>query len=376
MGAICHSLVCINSEGSTGVGLMKYTVITRTLIIFALLLFGLAVVGGANELNKSATTSALKVALLDFGPVGDHGWTFEGHAGATKMAKKLPYVSLSERESASGPDAAQILREYAENGCELIFCHSGSFGEAIQEVAPKYPNVTFMWCGGQEKLAPNVGTYYERFYQAAYLTGIVAGSMTKTNKIAAVEPIADPQVVMAINAFARGMASVNPQARLHVSWVGSWYDPQREKQLALGLINEGCDVITHGSDSDATGEAAEETGTYFISCGSNTARFFPHVFLTGAIWNWEPIMADIVEDVHNGTWADHPEQDWWYGLAEGAVEMAPFSDLVPPDTRRLVEEKQKAVSRGELEIFPGMSDEDLQKMHYLEPNVVGELPKL
>jgi basic membrane protein A len=292
------------------------------------------------------------------------------------MAKKLPYVSLSERESASGPNATQILREYAEKGCELIFCHSESFGEAILEVAPEYPNVTFMWCGGQVKLAPNAGTYYERFYQAAYLTGIVGGLMTKTNKIAAVEPIADPQVVMAINAFARGMADVNPQARLIVKWVGSWYDPQKEKQLALGLINEGCDIITHGSDSDATGEAAEETGTYFLSCGSNTARFFPHVFLTGAVWNWEPIMTDIVEAVHNGTWAAHPGQDWWYGLAEGAVELAPFSDLVPVDLRWLVEEKQKAIRRGELEIFPGMSNQDLLKMHYLEPNVVGELPKL
>ena len=354
---------------------MKCTVITWTLILFALHLFSTAGVGSANELNKSATTSELKVALLDYGPIGDHGWTFEGHAGAAKMAQKLPYVNLSERENAAGPYASQIMREYAENGTELIFCHSGSFGEAIQDVAPKYPNVTFMWCGGSVKLAPNVGTYYERFYQAAYLTGIVAGSMTKTNKIAAVEPIADPQVVMATNAFARGMASVNPHARLYVLWVGSWYDPPKEKQLALGLIEDGCDVITHGSDSDATGEAAEETGTYFISCGSNTARFFPHVFLTGAIWNWEPIMTDIVEDVRNGTWAAHPGQDWWYGMAEGAVELAPFSDLVPAGCIRLVEEKQKAIRRGELEIFPGMSDQDLLKMHYLETNVVGELPE-
>lgn len=354
---------------------MKCAFVTRTLILFALLLFGFAGVGDANELNKSSTTSEIKVVLLDYGPVGDHGWTFEGHAGAAKMAKKLPYVSLFERESASGPNATQIMREYAENGCDLIFCHSGSFGEAIQEVAPEYPNVTFMWCGGNMKLAPNVGTYYERFYQAAYLTGMVAGRMTKTNKIAAVEPIADPQVVMAINAFARGMASVNPQAWLIVKWVGSWYNPQKEKQLALGLIKDGCDVITHGSDSDATGEAAEETGTYFISCGSNTARFFPHVFLTGAVWNWEPIMTDIVEDVHNGTWAAHPGQNWWYGLAEGAVELAPFSDMVPVDIKRQVEEKQKAISRGELDIFPGMSDQDLLKMHYLEPNVVSELPE-
>ena len=86
-------------------------------------------------------------------------------------------------------------------------------------------------------------------------------------------------------------------------------------------------------------------------------------------------MTDIVEDVHNGTWAAHPGQNWWYGLAEGAVELAPFSDMVPVDIKRQVEEKQKAISRGELDIFPGMSDQDLLKMHYLEPNVVSELPE-
>lgn len=332
--------------------------------------------GSADEINNSETTSELKVALLDYGPIGDHGWTYEGRMGAVRMARRLPYVSLSESENASGSNASQVLREYAQNGTEMIFCHSGSFGEAIQEVAPEYPNVIFMWCGGREKLALNVGTYYERIYQAEFLAGIVAGLMTKTNKIAAVEPVLDPQVVMAINAFARGIASVNSQAMLHVEWVRSWYDPAKEKQLALSLIKDGCDVITHGSDSDATGEAAEETGTYFISFGSNTARFFPHVFLTGAVWNWEPIMTDIAESVHNGTWSSRTQQDWWYGMADGAVELAPFSDLVPADCRKLVEEKKRDLANGKLDVFPGMSDEEKLKMNYLEHNVIGNLPEL
>jgi basic membrane protein A and related proteins len=339
-----------------------------------LLLIGLAASDSTNDQQDSDEASVLKVALLDSGPIGDHGWTYEGHVGATKMARNLPNVILSERESVLDLNASLVLREYAGNQTHLIFCH-GDFAEAIREVAPEYPNVTFMWCGGRERIAANVGTYFERIYEVEYLAGMVAGCMTKTNKIAAVLPIADSQVFLATNAFARGIAAVNPKARLHVLWVGSWYDPEKEKQLALSLINDGCDVITHGSDSDATGEAAEETGTYFISLGSNTARFFPHVFLTGAVWNWEPIMTDIVEEVRNGTWGFHPGQDWWYGMAEGAVELAPFSDLVPADIRTLVEEKQKAIGRGETEIFPGNSDPDLLNMHYLEPNVVGQLPE-
>ncbi|HNY35052.1 MAG TPA: BMP family ABC transporter substrate-binding protein [Methanothrix soehngenii] len=339
---------------------------------YVLLIIGWASSDGVNGLHDSENASILRVALIDYGTIGDHGWTYEGHVGATRMAKHLPYVNLSERESVSDSNASQILREYARNQTQLIFCHSISFGEAIREVAPEYPNVTFMWCGGRDRLAPNVGTYYERIYQAEYLAGIVAGYMTKTNKIAAVEPIANPQVVMAINAFAKGMASVNPQARLHVLWVGSWYDPVKEKQLALSLINEGCDVITHGSDSDATGEAAEETGTHFISLGSDTGRFFPHVFLTGAIWNWEPMMIDIADAVHNGTWSARPQQDWWYGMREGAVELAPLSDLVPEDCKRLVQEKKGAMTSGQLSVFPGMSDEEKLKMNYLENNVIEE----
>jgi basic membrane protein A len=334
----------------------------------------LAASNSTNDQYDSDEAPVLKVALLDSGPIGDHGWTYEGHVGAIKMARNLPNVILSERESVLDLNVSLVLREYARNQTQLIFCH-GDFAEAIRVVAPEYPNVTFMWCGGRERIAANVGTYFERIYEVEYLAGMVAGCMTKTNKIAAVLPIADPQVFLATNAFARGIAAANPKARLHVLWVGSWYDPEKEKQLALSLINDGCDVITHGSDSDASGEAAEETGTYFISLGSNTARFFPHVFLTGAIWNWEPIMTDIAKEVHNGTWGFHPGQDWWYGMAEGAVELAPFSDLVPADIRKLVEEKQKAIGNGEMEIFPGMSDQDLLKMHYLEPNVVGELPE-
>lgn len=322
----------------------------------------------------NSSRSELKVALLDFGPIGDHGWTYEAHVGADKTARQMPYLNLSERESASGPDAPQIMRDYAKNGYKLILCHSYSFGDAIREVASEYPDTIFMWGGGTEKLAPNAGIYFARIYEVQYLAGIVAGNMTKTDEIGYVAALPTSDVVIGIDSFAKGVASCNPRAKIYVEWVGNWYDPEKEKAAALSLIKRGCDVITHHSDSDATGEAAERMGTYFISFGSNTARFTPDVFLTGVVWNWEPIMTDVVEAVHNGTWAAHPGQDWWYGLKEGAVKLAPFSDLVPADLRRLVEEQQKAIVQGELVIFPGQSDEDLRAIYYFEPNVVGDLP--
>jgi basic membrane protein A and related proteins len=344
-------------------------------IFCAILLVASAGASSTAVENDSSRKSGLNVTLLDFGPVGDHGWTYEAHMGANKMAKKLPYVNLSERENAAGSDAPQILREYAENGAKLIFCHSYNFIDAIKKVAPEYPDVVFMWGGGTEKPASNAGVYYERIYEAQYLAGIVAGNMTKTDKIAFVAALPTSQVIIGINAFARGVAFSNPKAIVYVEWIGDWYNPEKERAVALSLINKGCDLITHWSDSDATGQTADEMGVYFISFGSDVGRFSPRVYLTGAVWNWEPIMTDIVESVHNGTWSSHPGQEWWYGLAEGGVRLSPFGNMVPNNVRSLVDKKQKEIVQKEFAIFPGMGDEELKTMYYLEPNVVGELPK-
>ena len=316
----------------------------------------------------------LKVAILHFGPIGDYGWTYEGHLGAEKMAEELPYVKLSEREDACGPDSPQIMRGYAEAGYKVIFCHAWDFGEYIEQVAPDYPDVIFMWGNGVEKKASNTGIYYGRMYEAKFLVGIVAGSMTKTNKIgyAAGIPISD--VIRGIDAFARGVASVNSKAKVYVKWVGEWYNPPKEREVTLSLIDRGCDVITNHSDSYTPAVAAEEGGVYYISLNSDLRRFAPHVYLTGAVWNWAPIMSNIVKAVREGTWDEYPEQDWWYGLAKGGVELDSFSDLVPENVRKIVDEKKQVIVEGEFEVFPGMSDEELREIYYFESNVVGELP--
>ena len=316
----------------------------------------------------------LKVAVLHIGPIGDYGWTYEGHLGAQAMTEELPFVELSEMEEACSPDAPQIMREYAEAGYKVIFCHSYNFAEYIEEVAPNYPDVIFMWGAGIEKKAPNAGIYFGRMYEARFLTGIVAGSLTETNKIGYAAALPTSEVVRGIDAFAKGVASVNPDAKVYVEWIGEWYNPPKEKEVALFLIDRGCDVITPHSDSYAPGEAAEERGVNYISFGSDMRMFAPDVFLTGTVWNWTPIMTDIVKAVHEGRWDEYPGQDWWYGLAEGGVKLAPFSDLVPDDVKEMVEEKKQAIISGEFEVFPGMTDEELREIYYFESNVVGELP--
>ena len=315
----------------------------------------------------------LNVAVLQIGTIEDYGWTYEFHKGAQQMAEALPYVELSEREEACGPNTSQIIREYAEAGCKVIFGHSYNFGEYIEEVAPDYPDVVFMWGAGIEKKGRNAGIYFGRMYEARFLTGIVAGAMTKTNRIGYAAAIPTSEVVRGIDAFALGVASVNPNAKVYVEWIGKWYDSPKEKSVTLSLIDKGCDVITNHTDSYTPAIEADKKGVYFISLNSNLRRFAPHVFLTGAVWNWSPIIIDIVKSVRDGTWDQYPGQDWWYGLAEGGVKLAPFSDLVPDEVREMVEKKKQAIIDGEFQVFPGMFDEELRKIYYFEPNIVGEL---
>lgn len=323
--------------------------------------------------------SKLKVAVLHFGPVGDFGWTYEGHLGAEAMAKALPYVELSERENAAGADAPRLMKEYAEAGYRVIFCHSYDFGEYIEEAAREHPQTIFMWGAGVEKKGPNTGIYFARMYEAKFLAGIVAGAMTRIDKIGYAAAMPIPEVVRGIDAFARGVASVNPRAKVFVEWVGTWFDPPKEKEVTRALIDKGCDVVTHQSDSYGPALAAEERGVYYISYNSDLRKFAPHVFLTGVVWNWAPLMSDIVKAVRDGSWATHSGQDWWYGLAENGIRLVPYSGLVPKKVKEMVEEKRQAIIKGELEVFPGMTDEELRKISHFESNVVGELfsePKL
>jgi basic membrane protein A len=201
----------------------------------------------------------LRVAILHIGPIEDLGWTYEGHLGAEEMAYELPYVELVERENAFvGPNTSDLLREYGEDGYDLIFCHSYNFGEAIAEVAPEYPGTTFMWVGGVEKVAPNAGIYFGRMYEVRDLTGIVAGAMTNSGNIGYTAAIPTSEVIRGINAFDRGVSEVNPDAKVYIEWVGNWYDPPIERTATQSLIDRDCDVITHHTDSFAPAEVSEE----------------------------------------------------------------------------------------------------------------------
>ncbi|WP_273229517.1 BMP family ABC transporter substrate-binding protein, partial [Kosmotoga pacifica] len=272
------------------------------------------------------TAKVLKVAYIYVGPVGDAGWTYAHDLGRQYIEKifgnaiKTDYIeSVSE-----GAESESVIRSYAQRGYDLIFATSFGYMDSVINVAKKYPKTIFMHCSGY-KTAKNVGTYFGRIYEPDFLSGLIAGIMTKSNIVGYVAAYPIPEVVRGINAFALGIKYVNPTAKLHVIWVNSWYDPALEKEAAISLLNIGADVIAQGQDSPAAQQAAEEYGVYSIGYNSDMGNFAPKAYLGAPVWNWGPYYERVIREVMSGTWKS---EQYWGGMADGIVDID-ISDLVP-----------------------------------------------
>ena len=253
------------------------------------------------------------------------------------------------------------------------------------KVAGQFPKTVFMHCSGF-KTAPNMGNYFGRMYQARYLSGMVAGAMTRSNTLGYVAAFPIPEVIRGINAFALGAQAVNPKAQVRVVWTKTWYDPATEKEAAKSLLDVGADVITQHQDSPGPQEAAQEKGVYSIGYNSDMSAFAPKAHLTAPIWNWAPFYKQVVEQVRQGTWKP---ASTWYGMKEGIVGLAPFGPMVPQKVRDLVEAKKKEIMAGKDDIFAGpikdqkgqiqvaagktATDTELLGMKYFVQGVVGTL---
>jgi simple sugar transport system substrate-binding protein len=194
-------------------------------------------------------------------------------------------------------------------------------------------------------------------YQGAYLAGIIAGKMTRTDTLGFVASVPTPEVVRNINAFTLGAQSVNPSVRTKVVWVNKWFDPGRESEAAQSLINGGADVLLQNTVSSAPLQVAEKAGKYGFGWDSDMRSYGPKAHLGSAVINWGPYYTSAVRQVLDSSWK--VETNWW-GIKEGAVDLVNISDVVPADVQALVEEKKKAIANGSFRIWKGpmLSSED------------------
>jgi basic membrane protein A len=330
----------------------------------------------------------LKIGFIYVSPIGDAGWTHQHDIARLAMEKNLEgKVQTKYVENVpEGADAERVIRELAQSGHKLIFTTSFGYMNPTIKVAQQFPNTFFEHATGY-KTARNVGTYNARFYEGRYLAGIVAGRMTKSNVAGYVAAFPIPEVVMGINAFTRGMRSVNPKAETKVVWVSTWFDPGRESEAANTLVAQGADILTHHTDSTAVVQAAEAKKVYAVAYHSDMSKYGPDAQITAVTHVWDKYYTDRAKAVLDGTWKpDHI----WGGIKEGMIAMGPFGKMVPNDVREAMTKVEGEIRAGRFHPFTGpikdnegkerlpagktISDEALLKMDYYVEGVQGKLP--
>lgn len=294
-------------------------------------------------------TEKIKVVFIYMGTVGDTGWNYAQDQGRKYLEQQLPYVQTSFIEGVAEFDAEKVLTDLAEKGANVVFATSYGYTEPVINVAKKYPKVIFMHCSGF-KTAPNVGTYFGRMYQARYLSGIVAGRVTKTGKIGYVAAYPTPEVVRGINAFTLGVRSVNPNATVKVAWTDTWLNPTAEKDAGNSLIEEDVDLITQHQDTPGPIQAAEEKRVYSIGFNSDMSKFAPEGYLTSSVWNWGPYFVALLETIKEGKWES---SRYWGSMADQVVGLAPYGKAVPEDVKIIVAEKKQEIVSGRWDVFTG-----------------------
>ncbi|HQB06329.1 MAG TPA: BMP family ABC transporter substrate-binding protein, partial [Rectinema sp.] len=309
----------------------------------------------------------LKVAFVYIGPPGDLGWTYEHERGRLALQKYFgDKIETKYVENVpEGPDAERIIRQFAIQGFDVIFTTSFGYMDPTYAVAKEFPNIVFEHCSGY-KTAPNMATYFGRIEEARYLTGIIAGRMTKTNKIGYVAAFGIPEVVRGLNGFALGVRSVNPNAKIQVVWTNTWYDPVKEREAAIALLDAGCDIIAQHQDTTEPQKAAQERGKLSIGYDSDMAKFVGDTVLASAIWNWETYYIKTIQEVLNGTWKTHA---YWGGLKDDIVKLSDLSPRVPANVRKEVEDAKKKILGG-WSIFTGPIKDQNGKIVYKAGEVI------
>ena len=308
----------------------------------------------ASEAPASAAAVAaapLKIAFAYVGPVGDAGWTYAHNQGRLAVEKEFgdKVVTSFVEKVPEGPEAERVIRDLVAQGNTLVFGTTFGYMEPMLKVAADNPGVKFEHGTGY-KTAPNMRTYDSRTYEGAYMAGVIAGGMTKSNTLGVVGSIPIPEVIRNINAFTLGAQSVNPKIKTKVVWVNAWFDPPKESEGAQSLLNQGADVLFQNTDSAAVLQTAEKAGKFAFGWDSDMSAFGPKAHLASAVINWGPYYIKSVKEVLDGSWQTGGA---WWGVKEGAIDLVSISDAVPAEVKAKVDTVKAGLKDGSFVIWKG-----------------------
>ncbi len=309
------------------------------------------VAAGPAASAAAAKPEPLKIAFAYVGPVGDGGWTF-AHDNARKALEKEfgdKIATTFVEKVPEAADAERVFNDLVGQGNKLVFGTTFGYMEPLLKVAAEHKDVKFEHATGY-KTADNLRTYDSRTYEGAYLAGVIAGSMTKTNTLGVVGSIPIPEVIRNINSFTLGAQSVNPKIKTKVVWVNEWFDPPKETEAATALINGGADVLMQNTDSAAVLKTAEEKGKRAFGWDSDMKAYGPKAHLGSAVINWAPYYIQATRDALDGKWATGKA---WWGVKEGAIDMVSIADDVPAEVKAKVDAIKAGLKDGSFVIWKG-----------------------
>lgn len=301
----------------------------------------------------------IKVGVIHLSdPADGSGYTYTHDLGIQGMQQNLGLSDDQIVRKINIPDSdadatRKAIKECIDEGCNIIFTTSWGYMETTAQMAEEYPDVYFSHGTGYMSNGKNFNNYFGRIYQARYLSGIVAGMNTKTNMIGYVAAMDsdNSEVTGGIDAFALGIYSVNPDAKVYVKVTNSWYDPEAEKQAAETLLDMGCDVITQHCDTSYPQTLAQDRGVYGIGYNSDMSKEAPDACLCSVIWNWSAYYTSAVQSIIDGTWDG---SNYYGGMNENLVGITELADFCAEGTADRVKEAKKRIMSGELGVFDGV----------------------
>jgi basic membrane protein A len=286
------------------------------------------------------------------------GYTYEHSIGIEKMkeALKLGDEQIVTRFNIPDTEPAAVdhaLRELIAVGVNVVFATSFGYMDSCERLAAENPDVIFAHCSGYKRNKTNFTNYFGRIYQARYLSGIAAGMKTRTNKVGYVAAMGkdNSEVTGGLDAFAMGVESVNPEAKVFVKVIGSWFDPPGESLAARSLIGAGCDVIGQHSNTPTAQIEAERAGVWGIGYNSDMSNDAPKAVITSPIWHWGIYYTSFVRSVADGTFTTEP---YFGGISEGMVGISPLNKtIVESGMKEAIDSSLDRMKNGEFEVFAG-----------------------
>ena len=315
---------------------------TTRLLAATLLLLATSMSGGAHAADK------LKVGFIYLGPVGDLGWTYQHELARQAVVKEFgDKIETTYLENVpEGPDAERAIEQLVRAGNKLIFTTSFGYMDPTLKVAKKYPNVHFEHATGYKRLT-NMSSYSARWYQGRFIQGMIAAKMSKAGVLGYIGSFPIPEVISGINSTMLGAQTVNPNIKVKIIWVNSWFDPGKEADAAKALLDQGADIIMQHTDSPAPMQVAAERGKLAFGQDSEMIKFGPKAQLTSILDTWAPYYISRVKAELDGAWKS---EDSWGGLETKMFEMAPYTNM-PDEVKKAAEDMQAAITAGKLHPF-------------------------